>query len=242
MEIIEEKMLNTKLMVQHQKKDLIFDGDWPPLIGGYYSIREHIQTLKKLDSNLREATIGETISIIHDTFISKENKYSNNIISMFHEPYGIYTFTGTLYVPNKGIYIQDNPQKDMLGNIYMNESELIKKLENSNSSVRFVPFGFKTGEMSPFELSKNPLIISLVGNEEGADKLAKIADKFKEKPYLPTPNNGTNPKYWMRVCRLSAYIKNKTLPPNSAPRYFYIDYRSSLDIRSSISFMIYKNN
>ena len=37
--------------------------------------------------------------------------------------------------------------------------------------------------MSSLELAKNPYIIALAG-EEGADKLAEIADKYRNKPYL----------------------------------------------------------
>lgn len=66
---------------------------------------------------------------------------------------------------------------------FMDESDLVRKLESHDSSVRFVPFGFKVEEMSSADLARNNYIIGLAG-QEGAEKLAEVAGKFKQKPYL----------------------------------------------------------
>ena len=65
----------------------------------------------------------------------------------------------------------------------MDKSELVKKLEADSKDVRFVPFGYKTGEQSTKELEKNPFFIALAG-EEGAEKLAESSGNYKLKPYL----------------------------------------------------------
>ena len=94
----------------------------------------------------------------------------------------LWAFTGTLHVPNEGAYIQDDPIiKD--GVFSIDKSNLVQKLEQNDQSVRFVPFGFNIESMSSLELAKNPYVIGLAG-EEGADKLAQVADKFKGNPYL----------------------------------------------------------
>ena len=66
---------------------------------------------------------------------------------------------------------------------YMDLNDLERKLKSNDSSVRFVPFGFETESMSAIQLVKNRYVIALAG-EEGAEKLAEVAGKFKQKPYL----------------------------------------------------------
>jgi hypothetical protein len=161
----------TRLTVQHKGKNLTFI--YPKFKGIYFYLQEQIERV-----NLKCPTMSQTVSLIHDVFNSEE-EYSKEIKKLMKNSW-FYTFTGNLYVPNKGVYIQDNPKTKNWG-ILMEESELVKKLEKNDSSVRFVPFGFKIGEMSTLELAKNQYIIGLVG-EEGANKLAEIADKYK--PYL----------------------------------------------------------
>ncbi len=93
----------------------------------------------------------------------------------------LWGFTGILYTP-KTIYILDNPETRN-GMPFMEESELVKKLEKNDLSVRQVEYGFGTESMSALDLAKNKFVIALAG-EEGADKLAQTADTFKIKPYL----------------------------------------------------------
>ena len=44
-------------------------------------------------------------------------------------------------------------------------------------------FGYKTKEMSSYDFAKNKYVIGLAG-EEGAEKLAEVADKYNDWPYL----------------------------------------------------------
>jgi len=95
---------------------------------------------------------------------------------------GLFSSAGILYVPREGAYIQDHPE--VCGGLpSMNRSDLVKKLEASDPTVRFVPFGFKTERMSSYDLASNLFIRGLVGLE-GAEKLAEIADKHPNQPYL----------------------------------------------------------
>ena len=84
----------------------------------------------------------------------------------------------------------------------MDESTLVKKLEANSPEVRFVPFGYQTESMSSLELSKNPYIIALAG-EDGAEKLAEVADKHSKKPYLWSFNSVSQPE--TRVSALYSY-------------------------------------
>jgi len=172
----------TKLTVQHQGKDLTFI--YPPFGHNDYSnVQEQIEKAK-----LKAPTMAQTTALAHSIFNS-DDIYSKGIKNIA-EYFWLWGFTGNLYVPNKGVYIEDNPERRG-GNLFvkrkkilfMDESELEERLEAKDPSVRFVPFGFKVGLMSSLELAKNPYIIGLVG-EEGAEKLAEIADKHKGQPKL----------------------------------------------------------
>jgi len=132
---------------------------------------------------LEAPTIAQTTSLLHQMYYSelKDTKEAKDVRELMKRNW-LWGFTGTLYIPNKGSYVQDHPEvRD--GMPFMDESELIRKLGANDPSVRFVPFGFKTGEMCPLELSKNPYVIALAG-QEGANQLADITNTFKSKPYL----------------------------------------------------------
>ncbi|MEK6973998.1 MAG: hypothetical protein AABW41_02060 [Nanoarchaeota archaeon] len=124
--------------------------------------------------------MAENASLVHTAFNS-DDKYSKEIRGIMKDRW-LWSFTGNLDLPNKGVYVQDSPEVRN-GRVVMDESNLVKKLESKDPSVRFVPFGFDIESMSPMQLAKNAYIIGLAG-EEGADKLAEVADEFKQKPYL----------------------------------------------------------
>ena len=135
-----------------------------------------------LMDGLARPTMAQTASLLHAAYLSKQIEPEFSLIKSKLERNLLWAFTGWLYVPAKGIYIEDNP-KTPNRMPTMNESELIKKLEASDKSARFVPFGFLTGEMTPRELAKNHYLIRLAG-EEGAEKLAEVSAMFKDKPAL----------------------------------------------------------
>ena len=160
-----------ELAVNHNGKDLTFSSSY--YLGSYSSVGRQIDL-----GGLIKPTMAETASLIDDQFL-----ILNNLI----REVGLLVFTETLYVSN-GVYIQDRP--DFLR--FMDESDLIKRLERNDSSVRFVPFGFKIGEMTCSELAKNPFVIGLSG-EEGAQKLAEVSGKYEDGgPYLKSYNSVTD--------------------------------------------------
>src|SRR3989344_4475274 len=146
----------------------------------YANVKEAIEK-----DNLSTPTMAESASLLYEAFVRDNERKElefNDVKDTMNKRW-LWGFTGTLYIPNNGVYIQDNPEVRN-GMPFMEESELVKILEKNDSSVRFVPFGFKTEEMTSLELSKNPYVIALAV-KEGAEKLAEVADKHKNKnPYL----------------------------------------------------------
>ena len=131
--------------------------------------------------NLLPPTIAHNSSLIHAAWQNPKEKYSNEIINILRSSW-LWCFNGILYEPKEGAYIQDTP-KIKNNRVIMNKSDLVKKLEANDSSVRFVPFGYKRGEQSYKELKINPFVIALAG-EEGAEKLAEASANYKFKPYV----------------------------------------------------------
>lgn len=118
----------------------------------------------------------------------------------------LWMFNGNLYVPkgkgdySNSIFIEDDPIV-IKKKISMDKSELIERLESGDESVRFVPLGFKTGELTAREAAKHPYITALAG-KEGAEKLAEILEKYFKEFYLGIPRNFNNEI--VRVCSLRA--------------------------------------
>ena len=169
-----------ELIVEHKGKDLTFV--YPPVGPSNY-----LGCLSQLrERNLRGPTLGETVSLLYAAFNSSD-KYSEEIKRIMKNN-RFFGFTGSLYLPrgegdySNGVIIQDNPEI-INGRVSMDKKSLVEKLESRDSSVRFVPFGYKTEEQTSEELSKNSFIIGLVG-QEGAEKLAVISDKHSRGPYV----------------------------------------------------------
>jgi len=190
----------TKLIVPHKDKELVF---LHPKYGPntYANIGAEIER-----DGLARPTMAETASLVYGAFNSDDNYYSKEIKKIMKD-HLLFGFTGIFYVPGKGAYFQDNPEtRDEKP--FMDESELVRKLESNDPTVRHVPFGFKTGSQSPIELARNPFIIGLAG-EDGAGKLGEIADKHRVKPYLGSFESVDNPE-----TRVSALVS-----------YWHIDHR-----------------
>src|SRR3989338_2088192 len=163
-----------ELTVDHLGRDLTFIH---PHFGPdtYANVGSQIE-----QAGLIRPTISEITSLAHTSYNSDDN-YSKKIQKLMKD-YWLRGFTGSLYVPNKGAFIQDDPQIRN-GMPFMDESELVRKLEANDPSVRFVPFGFKVEEMTPTHLAENKYVQALVG-EEGAEKLAEMASKRRINPVL----------------------------------------------------------
>ena len=167
------------LTVPHEKGELTFQ--YPAFRGTYWSLKKQIESV-----GLKLPNSFETASLVYDAFQNQYKKYSQEIIGVTKNEY-FREFTGNLYLPklnneiNNGVILYD------ISEINLNESKksLIKKLQENGESVKFVPFGFKTGEQSWQELEKNDYIIARYG-EEGAEKIAEIASKYKRRPLLAT--------------------------------------------------------
>ena len=124
------------------------------------------------------------------------------------EQWHLWGFTGNLYLPKRGskgiVYIQDNPEIRN-GKPFMEESELIKKLEAGDPSVRGpVQLGYKTGEISSSELAEHPYILALVRGEPGAEELKRFADEHYDNLCLYSFDSVRQP-----LIRLSALYSSK---------------------------------
>ena len=169
-----------ELIVEHKGEDLTFVY---PFVGP----STYLDCLSQLrERNLRGPTLGETVSLLYAAFNSSD-KYSEEIKRIMKNN-RFFGFTGSLYLPrgegdySNGVIILDNPEI-INGRVSMDKKSLVEKLELSDSSVRFIPFGYKTGEQTGGELSKNSFILGLVG-QEGAEKLAAISDKHSRGLYV----------------------------------------------------------
>src|SRR3989344_3905473 len=183
-----------KLKVPHERGKLSFQH--PAFKGTYGSVAQQIDK-----SGLKRPTSPETASLVYDAFQNKDGKYESEIISILRSNW-FWEFTGNFYLPksneeiSNGVILEHNP-KITNGKLVMDKNSLIKKLGNAkeirinkhpifvseDELTKFVPFGYKIGKQSSLELLKNPYIIARYG-EEGAEKIAKVADKYSSKPYL----------------------------------------------------------
>jgi hypothetical protein len=149
--------------------------------GNYVKVQKQIE-----DSplNIKPSTMEGLSSLVYAAFFLDRNgkEQEFNSIKKLMKDALLWGFTVIGYVPGEGAFIQDKSEiKD--GRLYMDLDNL-DNLKN-DPNVRFVPFGsYKTGFMTPSELSENKFVISLAG-EEGAEKLAKVADNHeRKKAYL----------------------------------------------------------
>ncbi|MBI3623047.1 hypothetical protein HY212_03130 [Candidatus Pacearchaeota archaeon] len=135
---------------------------------------------KITEAGLEQPTMAQTAELVHGAWQNPKEKYSADIIQKLRSNW-LWAFNGLLYAPNEGVYIQDRPEVRN-GRVFMDYKDVVRKLGAKDSSVRFVPFGtFKRESQSSLEFAKNPFIQALAG-EEGADKLAQVADKYRYKP------------------------------------------------------------
>ena len=161
-----------ELTVKHLGEDLTFV--YPPTsLGNYANTQRVIE-----EAGFLPPTMAQTASLVHAAF-SLKGKYGEEIRKLMNDSW-LWAYTGTLTVPNQGLYIQDYPPI-VNGMPNISSDDLERRVEEGE--LRFVQFGFKTGEMSPSELGKNPYVHALAG-KEGAEKLAKVAEKYLRKPYL----------------------------------------------------------
>ena len=159
---------------------------------------------KRENVELRIPSSAETASIVYSTIEGKENfhYYLNQLVTQGRSlARGLFEYSGNLFLPksneevNNGVIIDLNLKPKFYdGQLVMNKKDLVARLQNNDSSVKFVPFGFKVGEQSFFELKNNPYLIARYG-DEGAEKIASFATHPKHgyflwrKPYLEIPSS-----------------------------------------------------
>lgn len=191
--------------ILHEGKEISFQ--YPAFIGYYENVANAIDK-----DNLRRPNSSETASLVYDAWKNPKEKYSAEIISILKDNW-LWEYTGNLYLPKakgdfqNGVLIQDNPLI-VDGKLVMDKNDLIKKLEDAEEfrignhpifiskdrSVRFTPFGYKIDKMKFRELAENPYIVAQrLGRKENetehSEALAKIASKYKNKPYLNSFNS-----------------------------------------------------
>ena len=183
----------TSLTISHEGGELTFQ--YPAFSGTYGSVAEQIDK-----EGLKRPNSPETASLVYDAFQNKDGKYESEIIKILKENW-FWEFTGNLYLPksneeiNNGVILEHNPKIEN-GKLIMDKNSLIKRLKENDPLVKFVPFGYKIEKQSSLELSKNPYIVARYG-EEGADKIAKVADKYSNKPYVWSFNSVNEEKVRM---------------------------------------------
>jgi hypothetical protein len=164
------KTERVKLTVPHEGEEITFR--YPPISRKTYcDIARGIE-----EEDLAKPTMAQITSLIYNAWQNPNEEYCKKVIDFLGYAYNILTFSGIRYVPNEGAYIQDLPEFLNYNIVIPDKESLIKKLEEKDSFVRFVPFGYKIADMSSKELENNPFIIGLAG-EQGAKKLGQIALK-----------------------------------------------------------------
>ena len=209
--IVEQIGQRTQLIAPHNGGELTFlHPAYGP--GTYGSVGLAIER-----ANLKRPTMAETASLALAAFNSPEdNRYSKEIKDIMINAW-LWAFTWSNYEPKPidGVFVYDQSNgqrfRDLSG------SELEKMLGqrqehgvvySDDGLLRFVPFGYNVGEMSPLELSKNAYVIALVG-EEVAEKLAQVAGKFIDKPRLWSYEHVDENK--IRVSALGSWVSSREL-------------------------------
>ena len=153
---IQVKAINRRmcLEVPHLEGRIYFN----PIIKGPDT---HIQVAQFLnETNLQQPTMAQNASLVYAAWQNPKEEYPNQVIVNLKR-YQLCGFNGIFYSKNKkGAFIQDRPNI-VDGRVVMNASELEGTLSSKaedgvfyskDGNVRFVPFGYKTGEQSAKQL------------------------------------------------------------------------------------------
>mgnify|MGYP001599360899 CR=1 FL=1 len=153
--------------------------------------------------DFRMPTVSELIPLVYASLENQDYDTAKNVIQTLRY-YLLTGNTGTLYT-SKGMFVQDNPEmKDEI--IVMNEKTLEGKLGKTEErgvtfsddrSVRFTPYGFKTGLQKVSDLAENSGVIALSGSEQGAEMLAKAFEHYGINSYFWSLSDVENSKIRM---------------------------------------------
>jgi len=157
----------------------------------------HVEVAQAVhEAKLSFPLMDENVSLIYSAWQNPDKEYSARVIETLRN-YFVLATNGLLYLPKKegedvhnGVLIDDNFDVRKLKDLNKNreklleyKSSLITKLNENDPEVRFVPFGYPTGEVD--NLSNHSLVRGLAG-EYGSVKLDEVASKYKEKYRLNT--------------------------------------------------------
>jgi len=177
MKVIHGKTYLTE--IPHEKGNLAFQH--PSFRGTYGSLAQQIDA-----GGLQRPTSAQTASLGYDALQNPKREYEAGILKILKDSW-LVEFNGNLYLPkhdgeevHNGVIVEANPTiKD--GRLVMGRKALTERLKKNDPNVKFVPFGYTIGEQSTHTLARNPYIIARYG-EEGADKIADLASKYKDNP------------------------------------------------------------
>lgn len=148
-------------------------------------IKEQIE-----QANLAKPTMAETSALVYAAFASKGIRSDEIKKDCMDNGNMLFAFTRPRYEPNEGCFFYPEDSHDRFKDMPVSQLEQLlgQKQEHGvvysdDGSLRFVPFGYQINEMSCSQLAQNAFVIGLAG-EEGAEKLAKVAEKYKNKPFL----------------------------------------------------------
>jgi|SRR3989344_2262997 len=145
--------------------------------GTYQGVMDQVS----LDGLLRP-TSTQTISLVDSALQDENEPEFKDVLTKFKNRY-FWTSTENLSVPKIGIIVYDNID----GKMPSTSKELLEMYESKHPSVRFAPYGFKTGIQDVSDFVKNPYVIAQFG-EEQMDLVARVVEKFK-RPYVTALQN-----------------------------------------------------
>ena len=161
------KIGRTELTVPHERGNLIVAHSQ------YKGTRAQVETQMN-QAGLRMPTSAETASLVYDAFLDKDNKYSQEIRQTLKDAW-LWEREGNLYLAkNPGAEVHDgviiaNPEL-VDGQMVMDRSSLVQRLQDGDKDVRFVPNG------AGFEQK----YLTARYGEEGADKIDEVAKNYKK--------------------------------------------------------------
>ena len=166
--------------IPHEGKEISFV--YPAYTGTYGQVVEAIDK-----AGLKRPSSGELVSLIDEVWKNSRGEYESRILDNFTR-WWLWEDTGELYLPksneeiNDGVIFEYNPK--IIGKLLsMDKNSLVQRLKENDPLVKFVPFGYKIGIMNFRELLCNSYILARYGNE-GAEKIIRIASKYKYNPEL----------------------------------------------------------
>ena len=188
-----------KIAVPHKKGTI-------RVIHPFLSEKDYYRSAKKISSmGLQRPNASELSSVLRYGY-TWDHLIVNDIKEIMEEGVGYQgcngfdAFTGVFFVPD-GVLFQDNPgfskkaeEDDVFISDYLmaEPNDLMSRLGSrqedgvtyGENTLRFTPYGFKTGVMTAKELAKNNFIIGLMSGREGAEDIGYVASKFPRNPEL----------------------------------------------------------